>query len=345
MSNAVAAKLFKCLSEEVRVRLVRLLAEEELSVNELVAILDLPQSTLSRHLAVLKEAELLAARRQGPSTFYRLTRDGAANGATGDLLQLVRGLSKDDPSAALDRDNLEKVRTERRRAQRDFFDQNGASWDAFHARIADPSAKTSTVNRLVPEGMIVVDAGCGSGYLLPELAAIGARVIAVDHSKNQLAKARERAAALGMTMIDFREGDLTALPIDDRSVDAVFCYLSLHHVPHPESAIRDFFRVLRPGGRLVLTDFKSHEESWLASEHADLWLGFDPGQVENWMRTAGFADTRSEERAYARDDAGRSGDAASSGAPKKTPGRGAAGLRLFVVSGTVPQVPAKEMNR
>jgi ubiquinone/menaquinone biosynthesis C-methylase UbiE len=338
VSNALAAKLFKCLSEPLRVRLVRVLAEEELNVHELQAVLAVPQSTLSRHLGVLKDNGLLDARRQGPSSYYKFRAHGAANGATLDLVRLVRGLVEDDAAAKADLERLGAVQEERRRAVREYFDQHGASWDAFHQQVADHSVQRDATVRLVPRGLTVVDAGCGSGYLLPELAATGARVIAVDHAPNQLQKARERALSLGLSGVEFRAGDLAALPVDDASVDAVFAYLSLHHIPSPEAAVRDMRRVLRPGGVLVITDFRAHEEAWLASEHADLWLGFDPAQVASWMRAAGLADIRLEERPYAKDGkvAKNPGAGARAAGIPGPSGRGAAGLTLFVISGTVP---------
>lgn len=320
-----AARLFKCLSEELRVRLVRILAEEELNVQELQAVLDVPQSTLSRHLAVLKDAELVHQRKQGTAVYYRLARGAGANGATDDLIRLVTNLVHDDRLAGVDTERLEGVREERRRAVRDYFDHHGQSWDAFHQNVADHNTKGAAILRLVPEGLTVLDAGCGQGYLLPDLCAVGARVIAVDNSPKQLEKARERAHALGLTSrIEFREGDLLNLPLAAASVDAAFAYLALHHVPSPEAAVRELTRVLKPDGRLVITDFRAHDESWLATEHADLWLGFDPAQVVDWMQKAGLADIRVEDRPYAKDG------------KVKTPGRSAAGLFVFVASGRAP---------
>lgn len=330
MTSEIAARLFKCLSESLRLRLVAVLAREELNVNELTGVLQVPQSTLSRHLAVLREADLLTTRRQGTMGYYRLAAD-RASGSTAEMVRLVRQLLQDDASAADDLRRLEDVLDERRRAVRTYFDSAGQSWDELHRAVADPAVKSKAIQRLLPAGLVLVDAGCGTGWLLPELAATGARVIAVDNSPNQLRKAEANVRELGLGNVEFREGDLGALPLEDGAADGVFAHLTLHHIPRPEVAIRDMVRVLKPGASLVVTDFVTHDEAWLQAEHADLWPGFDPADVGTWMRDAGLVGLRNDETPYA--------------VPKsKTPGHSVAGLRLFIQSGTKPPVPSNRSS-
>ena len=321
---SVAAKFFKCLSEGLRLRIVRLLRDEELNGHELTRILDVPQSTLSRHLAVLKEAGLIESRRQGSWSFFKLKGADSLNGRGRELLDLVQELMEDDGVGARDVDGLREVLEDRRRAVREHFEASGASWEAFQARNADPDAKLAALARLVPRELVVADVGCGSGWLLPELGAARARIIAVDNAPRQLASARARAADLGLEDVEFREGDLADLPMRDQEADAVFLHLALHHAAQPEAALREARRVLKDGGSLVVTDFLPHQEGWLRDEHADLWPGFDPAEVEALLASAGFEDIRRETRSYFRDGI----------RDKSRPG---AGLEIFVISGRVDE--------
>ncbi|MEZ6195591.1 MAG: metalloregulator ArsR/SmtB family transcription factor [Planctomycetota bacterium] len=324
-ANATAgARLFKCLSEGVRLRILRLLAEQELNVAELTSILELPQSTLSRHLAVLREGGLLATRRQGNAVFHRFRAperiEDEAGRAFADLLPQ---LLADEPFAAEDRRALARVLDERRARSREHFELAGHTWDEFQGRYADHDLKALALARLVPRDLVVLDVGAGSGYLFPELAGVRARVIAIDHSPSQLQKARARAEEHGLRDVEFREGDFASLPVRDGEADAAMLHLALHHAPAPEAVLRDLRRALRPGGTAVITEFLPHEESWLEHEHADLWMGFAPEELAASMRAAGFRDIRIETRPFARDASrDRSGLAS--------------GLEVFVISGRTP---------
>ncbi|MCB9834279.1 MAG: metalloregulator ArsR/SmtB family transcription factor [Planctomycetes bacterium] len=327
MNATEAARLFKCLSEGLRVRILALLAEEELNGNELRQILEVPQSTLSRHLNVLKEAGLVSSRREGSWTFFRFDRPEGLNGSSETLLDLLADLTAADDGRERDRRRLAEVLEERRRGVREHFDLAGHTWDEFHAAVADHAVKEQTLRYLVPRDLVLVDAGCGSGYLLPELAATGARVLAIDNAPAQLARAQRSVDELGLGGIEFLEGDLQHLPLADAAADGVFAHLSLHHAARPELAIRELTRVLRPGGSLVITDFVAHQESWLREEHADLWMGFTPRDVESWMRAAGLVEIDREERPYARQD-GPAADLARN-------------LKLFILSGRMPPSPER----
>lgn len=319
-------KLFKCLAEGLRLRILRLLAQHELNVAELTAILDAPQSTLSRHLGVLREGGLIEPRRQGNATFYRFRTPERDDGAGEAFAALLRDMLEAEPFGAADREGLAFILESRRARSREHFDVAGHTWDEFQERYADPTTKRLGLLRLVPRGLTVIDVGAGSGYLLPELAAAGARVIAVDHVPRQLEKARQRAAEMGLANIEFREGDFGALPVADDEADAAFLHLALHHAPDPAAVLRDVQRALRPGGSAVVTEFTAHDQSWLRDEHADLWLGFDPEELAAMMRNAGFTELQHERRPFVRDEVReRSGPASD--------------LEVFVISGRKPLQP------
>lgn len=300
MATTTATRLFKCLSEPLRVRLVRLLRAEELNGSELREIVQVPQSTLARHIQVLREAGLVTSRRDGSLSFYRVIEPEELPAGQGEaLMELVEGLTGEDEDVAADAAALQAVLETRRAATRDHFEQFGHTWDELHRRVSDPAAGLRALSWLLPPDAVVVDAGCGSGTLLPEFSGVGAQVIAVDNAPSRLDEARQRASDLGMTNVDVREGDLDALPVGDGEADAVIAQFSLHHVSQPKLAVADMARVLRPGGVLVITDFTPHDETWLRDEHADQWLGFDPADVERWMRAAGLSVITTERRPYA----------------------------------------------
>lgn len=324
MTSTTATRLFKCLSEPLRVRLVRLLRAEELNGSELREIVRVPQSTLARHLQVLREAGLVESRRDGSLSYYRVVEPGELNGHGKALMELVEDLTGDDEEVNADAAALEQVLEDRRRVTRNHFDRFGHTWDELHRRVSDPAAKSQALAWLLPPGAVVVDAGCGTGALLPELAAVGARVIAVDNAPGRLEDARRFADERELEGIEFRRGDLDALPIADGEADAVIAQLALHHAPRPQTAIADMTRVLRPGGVLVITDFTPHDETWLRDEHADQWLGFEPEDVERWMLDAGLRSITTERRPYA--------------TPAAEPGlRAAKNLELFIMRGALPR--------
>ncbi len=324
MKTLPAARVFKCLSEQIRLRLIRLLAREELNGSELRAILDIPQSTLSRHLNVLKENRLVQTRREGPHSFFRLGRDAELSDSMEDILRVVEDLTRDDPQIEADSGSLLDILESRRRQVLDHFEAAGETWDTFQSQYADHRVKSLALNRLIAEDLVLVDAGCGSGYMLPELTATGCHIIAVDNAPAQLERAREKCRQEQWENVEFRLGELEALPLEDKKAAAVFAHLTLHHSPSPEAAVREMTRIVAPGGRLVVTDFLSHEETWLREEHADLWLGFDPKQVTQWMRQAGLEHLRLDTHAYAVPGDGKSPDLAGN-------------LKLFILSGTKPQ--------
>ncbi len=323
METLVAARVFKCLSEGIRLRLIRLLAQEELNGSELRQILDVPQSTLSRHLNVLKDEGFVQSRREGNHSFFHLDHQPRLNGTTDDLLRIIQDLTGDDPELAQDHAGLNQVLAERKRSVLEHFEAAGESWDDFQQQHADHLVKQRALSRLIPQDKVIVDVGCGSGYLLPELAGTQGSVIAIDNAPAQLDRARAKCRREGLDNVEFRHGELEALPLKDQEADAVFAHLSLHHTPSPELAVQEMSRILKPGATLVITDFLAHEESWLRDEHADLWLGFETQAVVQWLKTAGFENIRQEQHAYASSADGKHHEIANK-------------LKLFILSGTRP---------
>ena len=276
--------LFKALSDEIRLRILRVVSASELSVAEMVSVLGLPQSTVSRHLKPLRDAELVEARRDGTSVYYR---KGQAF-SDGTLAEFMASRLAGLPFASEDHASIRRVMEGRRERSKAFFDriagsygtltQPGGGWQALAASLAAGFS-----------GQRVADLGAGQGELTLMIAPFAEEVIAVDLSRGMLDALEANAAQAGLSArVSVAEGDLESLPLESSSVDAAFLSQALHHAAHPEGAIREAARILRSGGRLIVLDLMRHEEEWVREQWADLWLGFEADDVAGWMRGAGL---------------------------------------------------------
>lgn len=283
MNDPVVARL-KALADATRLRLLQFLEQDELNVTELVELLGMAQSRVSGHLAVLREADLVRDRRQGTSSFYSARRDGAAYATWGAL----RGTLGEGGLAAADRERLSELRRRRRERSREFFDRAAAGWDEERSESLGRFAALFATAALLPREMTVLDLGTGTGGLLPLLARRVDRVIALDSSRGMLQRAAERIGEEAVANVRLVHGDLAALPVPDRSVDGVVANMVLHHLPQPGLALREAARVLRPGGRGIVVDFETHDESWLLEEEGHAWPGFDRAQLAGWCVDAGL---------------------------------------------------------
>ncbi len=279
-----ALQTFKALADENRLRILRCISVAELSVAELVTVLGLPQSTVSRHLKPLRDADLVEARRNGTSVYYRRGRAFSDAGFSGLMDTRLSGL----PAADRDRASVRRVLDNRKKISRDFFDEIAGSYGA----LTEPGGGWRAVAAALAVGLSgkeVADLGSGEGQLALLLARFAARVIAVDQSPRMLRLVEEAAEEAGLGhVIQVAEGDLEALPLPEASVDVCFMSQALHHAAHPESAVADAVRVLRKGGTLIVLDLVAHEQEWVREQYADQWLGFEVSAVEEWMTRAGL---------------------------------------------------------
>jgi ubiquinone/menaquinone biosynthesis C-methylase UbiE len=288
-------KIFRTLSDPTRVRVLALLEQQELAVQELMDVLGMAQSRVSRHLAILREAGLLMDRREGTYVFYRFSapRDGPWHEAW----QLVRRELRDDPLHLGDSVALENVLRARAARTRTFFDAVGPEWDALRKVFNDDALRARAVTHLVPAGLRVADIGTGTGILAAELARLGLRVVAIDHSARMLEAAGAKLAAENVQGVELRQGEASALPLEDGAVDAAFAHMVLHYLPSPSDALREMARVVTPGGKIVIVDFVLHEHEWMRQELGVTWLGFAEQELRGWFDEAGLAGFRYETRA------------------------------------------------
>lgn len=277
------------LSEPVRLRLLRLLEKEELSVGELARIVQLPQSTVSRHLKVLSDGGWVVSRSEGTSTLLRLVRD--------DLDQAHRALwhtvrEQMGPSPELDEDNrrLTGVLNDRRGDTQAFFGRVAGQWDGVRQELFGDRATVQSLLALLPQSWVVADIGCGTGNAAEVLAPLVAKVFAIDQSDAMLAAAQKRLA--GVTNVDFLRGDVEKLPLKSASVDAAVCVLVLHHIEDPTLACAEMARILKPGGVCLIVDMVEHDRVQYKHAMGHRWLGFGIPQLVRLLGDAGLVDVR-----------------------------------------------------
>lgn len=275
-------KILRAAADPNRLRLLLLLASEELSVAELQEILAMGQSTISTHLSQLKQAGLVEDRRTGKSNFYRLTPPEG-----GVLDEILAGAKTEIPEAAADQSALRLVLRKRKDKMRGFFDSVAGRLNRDYVPGKSWKSLAEALFRLLPP-IAFADLGAGEGAFALLLAQNASHVIAVDSSANMIEVGREQARRHGIANIDFRIGDMEELPIASGEVGVAFFSQSLHHALHPERALREAWRILAPGGRVVILDLLRHRFEEARELYADEWLGFGEAELESLLLKAGF---------------------------------------------------------
>jgi ArsR family transcriptional regulator len=277
-------KILRVVADPNRLRILLLLKTEELSVAELQEILVMGQSTISTHLSQLKQAGLVEDRRIGKNSLYSVT-SGNGNDVLADLLARAQ---KEIPEAAHDRATARRVVKKRQDKMRAFFDSVAGRLGKDYVPGKSWKSVAEALLRLMPP-MVIADLGTGDGSFSLLLAQNATKVIAVDSSAKMIEFARDQAHRHHVKNVDYRLGDMEELPIDDRSVDLVFFSQSLHHALHPQHAIAEAARILRPGGRMAILDLAKHRFEEAREMYADEWLGFSEAELESMLLQAGFA--------------------------------------------------------
>src|SRR5215203_5307551 len=276
------------LADSTRSRLLLLLERHELTVNEIRSVLQLPQSTVSRHLKALGDHDWIVSRPEGTSRRYRAAEK--LEPSSKKLWHLVREQVMMTPAAAQDAQRVQSVLAHRRSKSQKFFSSAAGQWDRLRVDLFGNRADLLGLLGLLDESWTVADLGCGTGQLTESIAPFVERVIAVDDSAAMLAAARRRLGA--MPNVDVRSGRLESLPIEDGSLDAALLFLVLHYVPEPEVAIAEARRTLKPGGRLLVVDMMPHDREDLLHEMGHVWRGFSEDQISSLFEAAGFSGGR-----------------------------------------------------
>jgi ArsR family transcriptional regulator len=277
------------LADATRGRMLALLERHELTVGELCAVLQLPQSTVSRHLKTLADAAWVSSRRDGTSRYYSLAID-ARDDQGRRLWTLLRDQVRATRGADQDARRLKTVLKTRQTKSQQFFEAAAAQWDRLRQDLYGRASHLQALPALLDHRWIVGDLGCGTGALTATLAPFVARVVAVDRSDDMLEAARRRLREY--SNVEVRKGDLEALPIEDETLDAATLVLVLHHLPDPAAAIGEAARTLKPGGRLLMTDMLPHDHEEYRQQMGHVWLGFAEEQIRRFSTAAGLGDVR-----------------------------------------------------
>lgn len=276
MTAKMLLPIFKALADATRLRLLSLLLDYELSVNELVVVLGMGQSRISRHLKILVDAGLLSFRRNGLWVFYR----ACPADLPGDLLMAIRPFLSRLEHASLDRARAAAVMSERDRRSRVFFNAVAENWDELNREILGDFDLPARVEAALPAGCATaVDLGCGTGTVLARLLERVPHVIGVDGAIGMLNLCRRRLASADDARLSLRIGELSHLPLRDHEADFASVSLVLHHLADPVAGLAEIWRILRPGGTLFLCDFALHDNEAMRVRYGDQWLGFD----ESWI--------------------------------------------------------------
>lgn len=276
------------LADPTRTRLLQVLDSHELAVSELCAAVQLPQSTVSRHLRTLAEEGWVVSRAEGTSRFYRV--EPALGGAARVIWDALRGELAGDHEAAQDEARARAVVARRRSPAQDFFASAADRWDALRTDLFGGGPELAALPALLDADWTVGDLGCGTGRLAELLAPFVGRVVGVDRSVEMLGAAGARLT--DAANVDLRLGELEALPVTDGELDAALVFLVLHYVPDPPAALAEAARALRPGGRLLVVDMIRHGREDLRDAMGHLWQGFTREQVLGWLEEAGFEAPR-----------------------------------------------------
>ena len=275
----------RALSDATRLRMVALLEKDELSVNELQEIMRMGQSRISTHLGLLQDSGLVQSRREGKRTFYKLAV--AANGTLGEFTQLAIRGARELPEYAGDQINLKRILGRRREQEQVYFNQVAGRFDRVYGPGRSWQAFGHLLLRILPP-LVVADLGSGEGLLSELLARRCRKVIAVDNSEKIVAFGAAKARKNNLKNLEFRLGDLQNPPVEPESVDLAILSQALHHAEEPAKAIASTYKMLKPGGQVMILDLAKHRFSKAQELYGDRWPGFAESDLHRWLEAAGF---------------------------------------------------------
>jgi len=286
----------RLLADPTRSRMLHLLHRGELAVGELQEILGLPQSRISTHLALLRKAQLVHDRRDGKKSFYSLARDLPVSVAG--IVDAALAASAREPKSAADHRSLQRIIEKRRQKAEQHFNlvadrlgRNycpGRSWEAIGQMLF-----------LLTPRVRIADLGAGDGTLSRLLARQAESVHCVDNSPRMVQVGRALAKKEHLRNLTYILGNIEKVPLPDRSIDLALLSQALHHAENPRQALSEAFRILKPGGRLLILDLRAHRFEKARELYADRWLGFKENELHDWIEEAGFR--QSEVRVVAKE--------------------------------------------
>ncbi|MCW7473054.1 ArsR/SmtB family transcription factor [Leptospira levettii] len=277
----------KAISDETRIRILHILSFGAFSVNEVVEILGMGQSRISRHLKILTEAGFIGSRREG-SLVYSFLPDEEGFGFKFplELTKLLLSYKEELPSREKDQKMVHQILEAREKKSKSFFDGVAESWEKLQEETLHPKLYRSWILQELPVCENIVDLGCGPGGLIPFLLNKAKHVTGVDNSSRMIENASIHFAK--NPSVSLIQTPMEHLPLSSNSCDAVVASMVMHHISHPPTVLEEIVRVLKPGGVLCIVDLERHNAEYMRDNFADLWLGFEPELFESWLSNAGF---------------------------------------------------------
>jgi ubiquinone/menaquinone biosynthesis C-methylase UbiE len=300
-------RTLKALADPIRLRVLAAVAEEELTVGEVQEVVESVQSSVSRNLAILRDAGFVQDRKEGTNVYFSVRQDMPEPAA--EFFKSLQARLAELPEAKGDRARLEDCRRRRLQRSQGYFESLAGDWERIRESYFDDRVTSLAIEKLLPCNLILADVGCGTGSLTVELARFAEKVIGVDLSQEMLRHARIVAKERKLSNIEFRRGDALKLPLEARSVDAAFCVMVLHFLSDPQQAVVELCRITRGGGSVIVVDLVEHHQEWMREQMAHRWLGFERSSIEEWFRHAGVTGISYElTGAYAGEKMARNGN-------------------------------------
>ena len=275
-------KSLKLLTDPTRLRILLLLDAEALSVADLQELLGMGQSRISTQLSQLKSGGLVRDERSGKHNFYR-------SEMSRDLCKLAKEAAREVPDVEKDAAALRHLQRKRRDKTRAYFDELAGRFGKDYVPGRSWKGLAEALLKVTNHG-VVADLGAGEGTLAQMLARQADRVIAVDLSPKMVEFGRELARRHDLQNLEYRVGDIEGPPLEDESIDLAFLSQALHHAGNPQQALEQSFRVLKPGGKLVVLDLLQHNFEEARELYADVWLGFSEAELAAMLEDAGFGE-------------------------------------------------------
>lgn len=291
LSANQAVDVMRAAGEPSRLRILALLAREELAVLELCRVLDQSQPRVSRHLKVLADAGLVARFPDGAWVFYRLTGAGPAGKLAAEVLASI---DPADPVLQRDAERLSAVWAERAADAGEYFARNAARWDEIRSLyVSDADVETAILDAAGPGPFKrLVDLGSGTGRMLTLLGPHAEAALGLDLSQQMLNLARNRVTEAGLQGCELRHGDIFSTRLPDESADLVVVHQVLHYLADPAAAVKEAGRIVAGGGRLIIADFAPHGLEYLREQHQHRRLGFSEPEMARWLEEAGLGEVR-----------------------------------------------------
>jgi ArsR family transcriptional regulator len=292
LTSGQAVEILRAAGEPTRLRILALLAREELAVLEICRVLDQSQPRVSRHLKLLAEAGLVERFPDGAWVFYRLVTGGEPGRLVSDALALVDAA---DPILLRDAERLAQVHAERETDALEYFSRNAARWDEIRSLYVSEDAVEAAILKAAGQGPFarLVDLGSGTGRMLRLLGPHAEQALGLDLSQQMLNIARGEVARAGLERCELRHGDIFGTRLPGEYADLVVVHQVLHYLNDPASAVREAARLVAGGGRLLIVDFAPHGLEFLREQHQHRRLGFSDRDMERWLQAAGLGKVRS----------------------------------------------------